>query len=133
MHPWTLRQRVAVGVIVGVVLSIAVVRYSFNRSYVSDPQPLEPLRAADLADKIDPNTADIATLSALPLIGDGRARAIVAYRDEQLAKHPGLAAFKKPSDLLRVKGIGNSIVKQLEGYLLFPAPGSASDSDGANP
>ena len=45
-----------------------VVRWSRNRVYVADPQPLIAARANELADRIDPNIADIPTLSALPLM-----------------------------------------------------------------
>jgi DNA uptake protein ComE-like DNA-binding protein len=91
-------------------------RYWRNRSYVSNPQPEPPAMASELADRIDPNTADVATLSALPLIGERKARDIIAWRDAQKTQ----PAFRGPDDLLKIKGIGVSTVKQLEPYLIFP-------------
>ncbi len=116
MRPWTSSQRVAVTVLLIAVLSYEAGRYWKNRSYVSNPQPETPIHAADLADRIDPNTADAATLSALPLIGDRKARDIIAWRDVQKTK----PAFREANDLLKIKGIGASTVKQLEPYLIFP-------------
>ena len=122
MRPWTSSQRVAVSVILIVLVSIGIGRWWRNRAYVSNPQPETPAFAADLADRIDPNTADAATLSALPLIGDRKARDIIAWRDAQPAK----PAFRELKDLLRIKGIGASTVNQLEPYLIFPISSAAT-------
>jgi competence protein ComEA len=119
-QPWTPAQR---GVLIALVLGLALyagVRYALNPMHVSNPQPLVPPRASELADRIDPNTADLDSLAALPLIGERRARDIVAYRERFVADHPSEAAFKKPDDLLRIRGIGASMVDQLKPYLLFP-------------
>ena len=116
MRPWTSSQRVAVSVFLIVLVSIGIGRWWRNRAYVSNPQPETPALAADLADRIDPNTADAATLSALPLIGDRKARDIIAWRDAQ----PTKPAFRELKDLLRIKGIGASTANQLEPYLIFP-------------
>jgi DNA uptake protein ComE-like DNA-binding protein len=120
VRPWTASQRVAVSVFLLVALSIGVGRWWRNRAYVSDPQPETPHLAADLADRIDPNTADAATLSALPLIGERRARDIIAYRESQQARRPGEPVFRELTDLVRVKGIGVATIKQLEPFLVFP-------------
>ena len=95
-------------------------RLAFNRAYVSDPQPATPLHADDLADRIDPNTADAATLSVLPLIGDKRAADIVAYRDRYTRDRPGELAFKSVEDLLKIRGIGASTIEQIRPFLIFP-------------
>lgn len=119
MQPWTARQRVAVVLLCVAVVSISLGRYAWNRAFVSDPQPLHPLREDELADRIDPNTADAATLSALPLIGDKKAQDIVKFRERYLATHPGKKAFEKPADLLLIRGIGQSTISQLSPYLIF--------------
>jgi competence protein ComEA len=108
-------------VILLVVLSIGFGRWMANRSYVSDPQPETPAKFGDLADRIDPNTADPATLSALPLIGDRKARDIIRYREEYQARNAGQPAFREARDLLKIKGIGAATVSQLEPYLVFPS------------
>ena len=48
------------------LLVYLAVRYACNPAYVSDPQPADPPRYDELADRIDPNTADWQTLAALP-------------------------------------------------------------------
>jgi len=122
VQPWTRRQRVAVVLLCGLIVSVAMGRYAFNRAYISDPQPLHPLKENDLADRIDPKTADAATLSALPLIGDKRAEDIVKYRERFMASHPGRRAFEKPVDLLLIHGVGQATINQLSPYLIFDPP-----------
>ncbi len=51
------------------------------------------------------NTADKATLTSLPGVGEKKAEAIIKYRKE----HP----FKNIKDLQNVKGIGPKIYKNL--------------------
>jgi DNA uptake protein ComE-like DNA-binding protein len=91
-----------------------------NRTYISDPQPARPARELDLADRIDPNTADVATLAALPGLGMKRAEDIVRYREQFQRENPGRRAFARAQDLLKIKGIGYSMMVQLAPYLLFP-------------
>ena len=52
-----------------------------KQDVISDPQPSEGPRAAELQSRIDPNAADWKTLAAIPNLGEKRAKAIVAYRD----------------------------------------------------
>ncbi len=56
------------------------------------------------------NTADVAQLSLLPRIGAKVAQRIVDYRQEH-------GAFKKTSDLMQVKGIGDKSFQSLSPYL----------------
>ena len=57
-----------------------------------------------LAGSVDINSADADTLaSGLNGIGDAKARAIVAYRDEH-------GAFRSADELVQVKGIGQRLV-----------------------
>ncbi len=118
-EPWTLSQR---RVIIGIVAAMIVygsIRLWFNRAYISNPQPITPAHAAELADRIDPNNADAATLSVMPLIGDKRAADIVAYRDRHTRDYPGEPAFKTVEDLLRIRGIGAATIEQLRPFLIF--------------
>jgi DNA uptake protein ComE-like DNA-binding protein len=120
VQPWSARQRVAVMLIAGGIVAFAMGRYAFNRTYISDPQPLHPLKENELADKIDPNTADAASLAVLPLIGEKRAEEIIAFRERYTASHHGKPAFQEPNDLLQIRGIGVTTVEQLTPYLIFP-------------
>src|SRR5207237_1075655 len=99
-------------------------RYACNSRYVSDPQPDVPPRYDELADRVDPNTADWQTLAALPGIGERRARDIVGYRERKRdqARQPDLLVFKVPGDLLYVRGVGVAMVEAMKPHLLFPRP-----------
>ena len=58
---------------------------------------------------IDLNTADVYDLQRLPGIGEKRAQAIVAYREEH-------GPFQSVEDLTRVSGIGEGILAGLREY-----------------
>ena len=124
---WTLPQRRVLLALLSILLLFLVVRYALNPSYVSDPQPERPSRYDELADRIDPNTADWATLAALPGVGEKKAKDIVAFREE--AKHYARSSviFAQPQDMLKVKGIGAAMLEAITPYLLFPGvPTTAS-------
>jgi DNA uptake protein ComE-like DNA-binding protein len=120
---WTLPQRRALLLVLTGLGLVLAARLALNPAYVSDPQPEEPPRYRDLADRIDPNTADWQTLAALPALGEKRARAITDYRDERLRARPGETVFKAPRDLMAVRGIGMGMVVTLRPYLVFPTDG----------
>ena len=64
-----------------------------------------------LANTIDINTADAQTLATgLTGVGETKARAIVAYRDQN-------GPFKSPDDLKQVKGIGDRILELNRGNI----------------
>jgi hypothetical protein len=117
---WTASQRGVLLALLACLLVYLVVRLLFNPLYVSDPQPARPSRYDELADKIDPNTADWQTLAALPAIGEKRAKTIIEYRESFMKQHPDHQAFEEPEDLLLVRGIGPSMLATLRPYLLFP-------------
>ena len=119
---WTLPQRRALLLLLVVLLVFLAVRYAFNPVYVSDPQPERPARFDELADRIDPNTADWTMLAALPGIGEKRARDIVAYREEARRESPDRVVFARPEDLLRIKGIGLAMMEGIRPHLTFPPP-----------
>ena len=118
-EPWTAPQRGVILIILMGLLVYGSIRLFSNRAYVSNPQPIAPPHAAELADRIDPNTADAATLSVLPLIGEKRAADIVAYRERFVRDHRGDVPFKSVEDLLRIRGIGATTIDQLRPYLIF--------------
>jgi hypothetical protein len=72
-----------------------------------DARPVEALPGA----KIDINTADAATLSALPSIGTTLSGRIVADR---AANGP----YARPEDLMRVKGVTAELVRRIEPFLV---------------
>jgi DNA uptake protein ComE-like DNA-binding protein len=117
---WTASQRRVITALVIALVFYGSIRLFLNPAYVSNPQPATPSHANDLADKFDPNTADAATLSVLPLIGDKRAADIVAYRERYTHEHPGELAFKRLDDLMKIRGIGSATLDQIRPYLIFP-------------
>jgi len=123
---WTARQRRAILILLAAVLLYLGLRLIRNPVYVSDPQPRDGPRAAELADRIDPNTADVATLAALPMIGQRRAEDIVAYRERFAAQNPGKSAFTRLEDLLRIHGFGTAMIEHLRPYLIFPRASPAT-------
>jgi DNA uptake protein ComE-like DNA-binding protein len=116
---WTVRQR---WVVLTVLLALAGF-LAFERFHepvvISDP-PGDGPRAAEVADKLDPNTAAAADLSSIPELGEKRAAEIVAYREDARRQHPGVVVFREPNDLLVIKGIGVGTVHNMERYLVFP-------------
>src|SRR5262249_30771873 len=116
--PWTHSQRVVLIVLLSGLLVYLSVRLLLNPMYVSDPQPLHPRHDKDLKNRTVPNTADVKTLAALPMIGEKRARDIVAYRERFTAQWPGEPAYKRPEDLMKIKGIGRAMVQTIEPFLI---------------
>jgi hypothetical protein len=103
-------------------------RYACNRAYVPDPPPTRGPRYDEVADRIDPDIADVGTLSALPMIGEKRAQDIVEYRETRRARRPGQRVFNTPEDLLQIRGFGRATIELLRPHLLFPAPAPATRS-----
>lgn len=56
------------------------------------------------------NTAGVEELCSLPGVGEGRAKAIIEYREKQ-------GGFRKKEDIMQVSGIGEKIYARMEAYL----------------
>jgi competence ComEA-like helix-hairpin-helix protein len=93
----------------------------------------EPLREGE---RIDPNRAPEVELDRLPGVGPTTARAIATAREEGVV-------FRRPEDLLAVRGIGPATLDRMRGALDLSAPpsgrapatpaGGSSRSSGAGP
>lgn len=83
-------------------------------SQAAQPAPQAAVKAAAKAEStINVNKASADELAAgLAGVGPAKAKAIVAYRE---ANGP----FKDSAQLLKVKGIGEAILKQNEGKIVF--------------
>lgn len=125
-YAWTLPQRRSLLLLLACLTAGFGVRYACTPVYVTDPQPARPSRYDELADRIDPNTADVPSLAALPTLGNKRAETIVAFRDAHARKRPGEPAFKRLEDLAQIKGIGPATLDALQSFLVFPEPRAAS-------
>jgi DNA uptake protein ComE-like DNA-binding protein len=84
-----------------------------------DPPPRTAPRENEVQDRLDPNTAEAAELSAIPGLGENHARDIAAFRDTFLRAHPGARPFHSAEDLMLVKGIGPGISSNCAPYLMF--------------
>ncbi len=77
--------------------------------------PVDREKVSAATERIDPNTASVASLRRLGGIGPMRAQMIVQYRQTH-----GPAAFRKPKDLQKVHGIGPGTVRRIEHFLKLP-------------
>lgn len=121
-HPlaWNRSQRRALLALLTVLLVVLLIRYALNPAFISDPQPEHPAGADRLANRIDPNTADLQTLAFMPTLGEKRAQAIIDFRTQRQRLHPGHQVFHVPEDLLAIKGFGPATVDNLRPFLIFP-------------
>jgi DNA uptake protein ComE-like DNA-binding protein len=69
-------------------------------------------RPLDGTETIDPNLADGVELDRLPGVGPATAAAIVSARDDGLV-------FRRPDDMLAVRGIGPATIERLTPHLRF--------------
>ena len=69
-----------------------------------------------LAGKINPNLAGWSSLARLPGIGEVRAKAIIAYREEK-KKQGEAIVFTCGKDLMQVKGIGKVTAAKIQEYI----------------
>ncbi len=90
---------------------------------VSAPALAEAKKALGPGDRIDLNRAGVTELMRLPGIGEKRAQAIVAAR----ARQP----FKRPEDVLIVKGIGPKWLAKVKDHVSVGGAPAASATTAA--
>jgi DNA uptake protein ComE-like DNA-binding protein len=127
---WTTPQRRAVLFLGATFWLVLAVRWASNRVYLPEGLDVPAPRAADLANRIDPNTSDWQTLAAIPSLGEKKAKLIVAYRVKATAAGRGPMVFRTALDLTRIRGIGRSTASNLEPYLMFPSRPSMTNKQG---
>jgi competence protein ComEA len=89
----------------------------FDQSVVVNPQ-----RASAAMEKIDPNSASLASLCRLPGVGPGRAKAILDFRATRATRAArGERPFRTAADLANVRGIGARTIERFAPYLDLPA------------
>ncbi|MBN2588384.1 MAG: helix-hairpin-helix domain-containing protein [Sedimentisphaerales bacterium] len=71
-----------------------------------------------VANQINPNTAEIDSLIRLPDIGFSRAEAIIEYRNN-FVKNNNRAAFGHPDDLQKIAGIGPKTIYNVKELLEY--------------
>ena len=113
---WT-RVDLAVALAFCAALAAALaLRHAERPVAVAGEIPLDDQRIRAATERINPNTADAASLQRLPGIGATRAQAIIAYR-----RTHGPAPFRAPEDLAAVKGIGPGTVRGIAPHLSLPS------------
>lgn len=86
-----------------------------NQLWFTNHPPVDREKVRAASEKIDPNTASIASLRRLPGIGLVRAENIVIFRRSR-----GSKAFHTPEDLEKIHGIGKGTVHKISPYLKIP-------------
>lgn len=92
-----------------------------------------PAGAETASVRLDPNTAPWTELAALPGLGPGLARRIIAYRENYAQEHSDPLPFRGPKDLEDVRGIGPKRSAQLTPFLAFPQDDPSAPPTGAMP
>lgn len=76
--------------------------------YTSKEHEQMAAEVAEEADsRVDLNTADAATLTTLPGIGEAKANQIIAYREEH-------GRFESPEDIMNIQGIKEGVYNQIK-------------------
>jgi hypothetical protein len=116
----TAGQRRVIAGLVAIAMVLCGWQLLHNPATISDPQPHVGDRYNELADRIDPNTAEASDLATLPGLGEKRARAMVDWRTINQQRTGDAIIFRRPEDLYKIKGIGPGLVEQMRPYLIFP-------------
>ena len=77
--------------------------------------PVNRTKVSAARERIDPNTASVASLRRLPGIGPTRAQMIIQYRQTH-----GAAVFRTAEDLQKVHGVGPGTVRRVARFLALP-------------
>ncbi len=123
---WTTSQRKALltlGVVLAMFLTIQWLREPVD---LADPLPNDGPRVEEIMNRLNPNTADAAALSAIPNLGEKRAAEIIGYRENFIRQHPNSSAFNSTDDLRNIKGFGPATAANLAPYLMFKTTGPVS-------
>lgn len=92
-----------------------------RKADLADVPTVEEKWVESAAERIDPNTASVASLRRLPQIGAVRADAIVRYR--QATSRPGQPAFVYLEDLRNVPRMDHNAVMRMESFISLPRRG----------
>ncbi len=109
---WNRSDRSALTVLLGVCGCGLIYLSATHTAALDCPPTVNPDKVKLILEKIDPNTASLASLRRLSMIGPVKAEAIVAYRQ---AGH----VFTSAEDLQNVSGIGPATVKRIRKHLVF--------------
>ena len=111
----TLAQRRGFLIVLASAITIGAYQLMSRPVMLAYPLPDVGDRASELQSRIDPNIATQAELSVLPMFGEKRARDVVEFREQSGLPRP----FATANDLMKIKGIGPGILRQIEPFLEF--------------
>lgn len=115
IRPWSLAQRRAGLALLAITLLLAGwrwMRQPLAIDSLAEPRPLARLNI---------NTAAPRQLAQIPGLSEKLAQRIGDYRASWAMRHPNVAPFAKPQDLLKVSGVGADILEACQDYLDFSA------------
>ena len=113
-------------VLLGILVTVLAIRLAMNSKTVPEFKVGETSASDHLADRIDPNTASVAELAAIPELGEKRAQAIVDFRQRFQSRHPDRIVFIRVADLEQISGIGAATAETMGPYLIFPSAKTAA-------
>lgn len=117
VQPFQQQQKLSLwtrSVFVAAVAAMVLLGVSFCNVYQASKQPM--LVAAP--ERINPNTALLASLVRLPGIGKARAMDMIHYRN-RMTNAAGEPAFQTARDMEKIKGIGPKTSRNMAPYLTF--------------
>jgi competence protein ComEA len=129
---WTRQQRKFLSILLLIIALYLVIDLIRDSRTVSSQLPQHGSLASELVSQLDLNNVDADSLSAIPRLGQVKARAIVAYRQQFTAAHPGQRAFNQMDDLVQIKGIGPSTMQLLREYTFISNPKMAAVGEPKN-
>src|SRR5687767_2326640 len=127
--PWTPPHRLGLSLLTALILALTTFRLLQNQTPISDPAPHTAPRSHELPGKLDPNTASAPDLAALPSLGPILAQRIVEERESFRQSNPSRPPYEQPKDLLRVPGIGETMLENLSPSLTFPQSDAPASPD----
>ena len=95
------------------------ISYISSKSYVGIKQEEDKKKINEIEGRINPNTANWASMARLPGIGEKLAQAIVDYRKIYWSENKKSQCFNRCEDLDQVRGIGPVKCEQIRSYLIF--------------
>jgi hypothetical protein len=121
---WTRRQRIGLGMLLGVLIFFLGVQYLRRPFQLEDGVVVVSGERVTLPVRVDPNDAGVEELGRIPHVGETLARRIVEYRDARKATASEGIVFRRAEDLDGVPGVGKRLVEEMRGFLRFPGEGA---------